>query len=302
MTGKSEFLLRQLRAASSIDRLHAARLLADRILSPTELSQVQAALADEVDAWVISALRGVISAHTTGMTPGAPVEALLPEDVGSPQPQALAEARARAVVEVTHRLVHEIRPILGVLEVEAAREIPEFDESRTSQRVKRLQGLLDTIEKLGDAARPPEPTEFDLTEAIYVASRDLSHDPRRPILARNEPVNSWGDWPLICLCFSNGLKNALEATATNDGAVIINWGTTDRDSWIAILDEGSGLPPGIDRLFEEGVTLKSRKTNHGWGLAIARQAISSAGGDLSLRPRHVGAAFEIRWPVREGRM
>ena len=99
---------------------------------------------------------------------------------------------------------------------------------------------------------------------------------------------------LIQIIFCNAVRNAIEAT-TEAGAlnpVVVNWGTTDRDFWIVVLDDGPGIPIGLSRAFDIGTTTK--KEHLGMGLALARQAALSLNGKISLSPRNgKGARFEF---------
>ena len=57
----------------------------------------------------------------------------------------------------------------------------------------------------------------------------------------------------------------------------------------------------VDKAFEVGVTTKPKADHLGMGLAIARRAAHSLGGQVSLSPREGGgASFELRWPGRVG--
>ena len=68
-----------------------------------------------------------------------------------------------------------------------------------------------------------------------------------------------------------------------------------------VLDEGCGLPTGLDRLTAPGTSTKSKDQGHlGMGLPIAQRAIESMQGSFRLTPRSgAGASCEIRWP-RDG--
>jgi C4-dicarboxylate-specific signal transduction histidine kinase len=107
---------------------------------------------------------------------------------------------------------------------------------------------------------------------------------------------------LLLLIVSNGLRNAAEAVqligSESPHSIAINWGTTDRDYWVAIMDDGCGLPKGTSALFEIGTTTKDKNVHLGMGLAIAKRAASSLGGSLTLNPRSTGGTtFELRWPI-----
>jgi len=104
----------------------------------------------------------------------------------------------------------------------------------------------------------------------------------------------------------NGVRNAIDSTielnraAPPDspiGRILVTWGDDDRSLWVVVLDRGVGLPPGFYEAFEIGTTTKSKETHLGMGLAIARRAARSIGGEVSLTPRaESGASFELTWP------
>ena len=109
-----------------------------------------------------------------------------------------------------------------------------------------------------------------------------------------------GDKGLISICFSNGLRNAVDATEALDANdarfpdITVNWGVTDVDHWIAIVDCGVGFRGNVSRAFDIGST---NKPGHlGMGLATAQQAMISLSGSVSLIPGDRGLRFEMRWP------
>jgi len=76
--------------------------------------------------------------------------------------------------------------------------------------------------------------------------------------------------------------------------VTISWGDTDVDYWLAVVDHGGGLTGPIETAFEIGNSTK--KDHIGFGLAIARQAVETMIGSLSLEPaKHGGALYTARW-------
>ena len=78
--------------------------------------------------------------------------------------------------------------------------------------------------------------------------------------------------------------------------VVINWGVTGRDSWIAVIDRGVGLPDGSSRMTEPGVTTKAKGFHMGMGLAVALMALENMDGILTHRPREEGGVVaEMRW-------
>jgi signal transduction histidine kinase len=163
----------------------------------------------------------------------------------------------------------------------------------------RLQELLTAIDKLGQATSAPVYKEFNLAELlerIVISETDGSQV--KVEMAGTKPFVIVGAADLIHLVVTNAIKNALEASEGVPTAepVVINWGITDRDYWIAVLDRGRGLPPGLTKVFEIGTTTK--KDHLGMGLALARHAALTLSGKISLSPRDpAGAKFEFRWPI-----
>ena len=78
--------------------------------------------------------------------------------------------------------------------------------------------------------------------------------------------------------------------------MVMNWGTTDVDSWLTILDNGPGLSDRVRDPFQFATTTK--RAHLGVGLTITRRALSSLGGrgPSSEPPETGGALFEVRWP------
>jgi signal transduction histidine kinase len=215
------------------------------------------------------------------------------------------EIYSEAVEETAAQLVHELEPVLGILKVLARKEIPQYEKSQTYVQILRLERLLTAIDTLRRAASPPNITEFDLADVIrriadeakFSASVDISFAGPRPFIVL-------ADQSLVELALKNGVRNALESTAFVQGvksSVVITWGDTDRDYWISVLDEGIGIPAGrTGSVFEIGIT--SKKDHLGMGLALAKQAVTSLRGEITLQPRSPkGAAYKFSWPKPDRR-
>jgi signal transduction histidine kinase len=281
-----------LSANAADDRLRAARCLA-RKGSDADVPAMQVALSAETSRWVKSALRMAI-ASVKCESPSTPVE------IGAEgeEERVMEQMHAEAVEETTQRLVHEIRPILGRLDVHAASEIADYLQSKTKSEWNRLQELLVAIDKLSQAASAPIYREFDLAELLdKIITGEKSGSGITVVCAGPKPFVILGASSLVLLVIGNAIRNAVEASASlsTKEAVVVNWGVTDRDYWISVLDHGCGLPPTVQKVFEIGTTTK--KGHLGMGLALARQAALSLSGSISIAPRdQSGTRFEFRWP------
>ena len=106
------------------------------------------------------------------------------------------------------------------------------------------------------------------------------------------------DPDVLRLAIVNGLRNAVEAVGGLSGpephSVVVTWGQTDVDYWVAVRDRGPGLVGPEESAFGIGKTTK--RGHRGFGLAIARKAIETLDGACTLQPADGGGArFEVRW-------
>jgi len=278
-------------AAAPDDRLRGARCLV-RTCIPDDKITLQNALQKESNKWVKGAINKALQTLQT--------EASIPVEVGAQdeEEKIIEQITAETVEETTRRLVHEIRPILGRLDVAARSEIPNYDSSESRSQWLRLDRLLTGIDKLSHAASAPIFKEFDLPSVLAeVVSGEGG--------SRNVTIECTGPKPFIVLgaatfvelIVANAVRNAIEASEglPRTEPIVVTWGASDRDYWIGVLDRGCGLPPGSQKIFEIGSTTK--KGHSGIGLATAKQAALSMNGKISLVPReHGGVRFEFRWP------
>jgi len=282
-----------LESLSSAERLKGARLVLNQDLTGLERQRLQQLRSKESDGWVQSALdrvlaKGAANPRRSDSTPDKTDDS-----------QDLDDVRAQAIMTVAQVLLHELNPLIGDVEEAAAEDVTDYEHSETERELRRVKDLLRTISRYETAAHAPRYVEFDLTDAV---GRELRHARSSQVklrTGRSDPVVTSGDWEQLRLAFVNGLRNAIEASADDQQPVVVNWGVTDKDAWISVLDEGVGLPPGFDAAYDAGTTTKSKETNQGWGLAIALRAIESHRGRLQLRPRTPrGTVFTMRWPTR----
>lgn len=286
-----ESALRLLNSAAVDDRVRGARFFA-KYATETDASVLQSLLNRESNRWVKVALRKGI--QLTGIGPHY-IPAV--ENGASEDDKVIEQIHSEAVEETTLRLVHELRPIVGRLDLAASQEIANYESSRTKAEWQHLQKMLSAIDKLSKAASSPMLKEFDLSTAIDEIVQAESLNKKIVIqCAGPRPCLAMSSSELVELVLSNAVRNAIEASETVESTkVVITWDATDLDYWVSVLDRGCGLPPGADRVYDFGTTTK--RGHLGVGLALARQAAVSLAGNIMLTAREGGGVnFEFRWP------
>lgn len=238
---------------------------------------------------------------------GAALEAL---NAGRPKVAEPDEDQARAIYEeaslratrtVTERILHQLNPLIGDIEQAAKAEVSPYDGSKIQVAIGQIQLQAEAIVKLYNASKPASVEEFDLAAAIRnCLPNDLEHHRCRVSFAGSQPTMVQGDPALIAVAVTNTLRNAIEASvslATKDykPPIIVNWGTTDRENWISIIDEGIGFDGNISGAFEIG---SSTKGHVGHGLPAAKAAMLSLSGKVEMIPHEEkGCSINIAWPV-----
>lgn len=283
------------------ERLKAARHLA-RNASPDHLPQLQRARQVENVSYVKRSLDVAIG-RCRNICPEVKHD---PSDEFSISQSVQREIRAKAVLEVAGMLLHEIASPLGLARDAARREVHEFADSETRRHLDRIFRIVKGIEKLKCAATAPKPQEFDLAQLVREvvaqetceANIGISMCGMAPLMIRSDPT-------LVGLSLSNGVRNAVEAVAASCGeplaagadtnAIIVNWGQTDVEYWIVVIDRGPGLVGTTESAFDIGRT--NKRGHSGFGLAIVRQAMETLGGVANLLPAATGGGmrFELRW-------
>jgi signal transduction histidine kinase len=273
-------------------RLEAARMLSELTNCPP-LADVRRLRKAEPDSWVRAALDRALARWeaATGV-----------EDVGESWISVagaieLEDVRAQAIESVTQTLIHEIRGLLRELALSARADLgTAFEDSSTARTLARLRDFLRTVQRLHDAAGAPRYVEFDLANLIVEEIAATGFDRQQIVATRDDTVIVRGDPELLRLALQNAMRNAVEASEATGKQVIVNCGVSMSKAWIVVLDEGIGLPDAAEKVWQPGVTKKSKENHFGWGLPIAQRAVHSLGGTIKLFPReHGGTACEIRW-------
>lgn len=289
-----EEALHGLSSDSAHERLKAARFFA-RNSDLSDLQLLRNALKAENVSYVRTGLELAIKRASNSATPSAAEtteEFEIPLDVR-------ARIRNEVTEEVAGQILHEIASPVGLIASAAAREIPDFEHSKIKRYVENLQRVFEAIEQLKGAASVPKPDEFDLAALLAeIVSEEVGDKDVEVSLHGAKPMLITSDQALVRLAVSNGIRNAIEAVVSpllqEPHAIVVIWGETDVDYWVAVLDRGPGLVGPAESAFGIGKTTK--KGHSGFGLTIARQAVETLGGTCTLQPAMEGGArFEIRW-------
>lgn len=290
-----EEALGNLRAQSAHVRGQAARTLGD-VGHRTDLPRLRKAQREETVTYVNYALQETIRrlAHEQAPAPSNDEADVVSEDVRK-------QIYSNAMEWITGFLLHEIASPIGLVRLAAKRELGErWEGSSTQKHLESVARVFEAIEVLKNAASVPRPQEFDLSALVDELLDGYQPEIRewistigsRPCLIKSDPS-------LVRMVVVNGIRNAVEAQQAaseqpNAHAVTISWGDSDVDYWLAVLDHGAGLTGPIETAFEIGSSTK--KDHIGFGLAIARQAVETMIGSLTLEPAAQGGAlYTARW-------
>lgn len=287
-------------SASAHDRFRAARAL-EGLATLEDQAVLKRAKHLESDAYVIKRLERAIQSCSKEVQFVTP-EANVLEDIN----EIIRTQRAAAIEWIAGLLLHEIGAKIGLIDLFAKNEIPDYQVSKTKRTVNALQDIFEGIAQLKTAATLPQLSEFSLA-ALLDEIVDFEAAGKNISISRvgEKPCLVVGDPRLVRLAVCNGIRNGIEAVLTlrpgddcdlpieRPPEIIISWGSTDTDHWITVIDHGPGVNDS-ERFF--GVGTSTKDGHLGFGLAIAKQAVDSLGGVIQLYASPAGGAtYEIRW-------
>ncbi|CAO1661956.1 MULTISPECIES: sensor histidine kinase [Halomonadaceae] len=290
-----EEAIKLLDTGSSHERLKAARFLADN----PEIENIIALRKARRKETVSYVKKGINLA--IDKLDNMPAEQAVNEgDETSVSQEVKKQIKSQAIEWIAGLLLHEIASPIGLVKRSAAREIDNYKESSTKAHLDNVSNIFEAIEQLKSASATPKIQNFDFFEVLngVVEEEVEKKGGGAPSLVGPRPMMILSDPTLVRLAVSNGIRNAIEAVNSlgdeRAHPVTINWGETDVDYWVSVIDEGPGLSGPMQAAFEIGRT--NKKNHSGFGLAIARQAMESLNGEVSLEPgANGGARYEARW-------
>jgi two-component system nitrogen regulation sensor histidine kinase NtrY len=243
--------------------------------------------------------------------------------------QLVSAQRMAAWGDVARRIAHEIKNPLTPIQLSAERIKRKFGaqvrdhedlEQYTDVIVRQTNDLRRIVDEFSKFARMPEPDRRDCDLAELLKGAVLLQENGQPAVrfvksVPPDPLPMELDATMIGQALTNLIKNAGEAIETLQEKGVppgfapeirVALEVTEAEVVIRIMDNGTGLPPDRERLFEPYVTTREKGT--GLGLPIVKKIIEEHGGTLALLDApvfegnaHAGALAEIRLPRSQRR-
>ncbi|MFC5286869.1 sensor histidine kinase [Actinokineospora guangxiensis] len=280
------------RLASGVpsERLEAARYLQFWAV-PADIPELRSAISAEPIQWIRGALESALarlgdeSSHKIATTTG-------PLTISGPK---VIEAEPLTRANIARALVHELGTSIASIYYNIETEWIEFDQSRTKIDLDRLKRFLESIAALAQVSESASPENFELSLlAASVAESAQRQFGIQIAVDGPSPLELNSDRGLVEIILQNALKNACEAAIANTQSPIVSlvFNRSDRETWIAVRDNGGGLPPGgATNLFQIGLTTKDGHS--GIGLPICIEAARSLSAQIFLESEAEGTRFEL---------
>lgn len=169
---------------------------------------------------------------------------------------------------------------------------------------ERMRAMIQSLLRyMRVAAREPQLTPVDLSDAVEAARRNLSSDidAAHARLAIGPLPTIDGDAELLCSLFQNLIENALKYSG-DERPVITIAALPGSAPCIAFADAGLGIPEaereGAFQLFRR-LSRDRHRAGQGAGLALCRRIVELHGGTIDIDPAcGEGLRFLIHFPER----
>ncbi len=222
--------------------------------------------------------------------------------------ESATDDRNRRLQEV----VHELRTPLAVmgtnLELASYEAEPSTGAAGYIEVARRAVGRMSrTVADLEGHGQLAVETSEDPTDLFQVASalaeenvgQGLSRGVRvRLGEGRSDVVVPQTDPAALRTAAENFMSNALRM-APRGSEIVVDWGQHQGWAWLAVTDQGAGIPPQHHaRVFErgwQGTRDRARQEGSGLGLTIARQMTEAQGGFVTVESEEGGGASFVLW-------
>ena len=212
---------------------------------------------------------------------------------------SVAERRAQDIVRARQRardLAHALKTPITALRL----QIETLPPDKAGEMMHGLSLISATVES--ELARTGASSEGASVDACAIVERLFAVIARTPdgmrIALRNH-VPPGFDVPMGTEAALEALGAIVENAARHAaGMVEVRGGSAPECRWIAISDDGPGIPEALHAAaLERGVRLDESGASHGLGLSIAREIVVASGGDLRLEAgRQGGLSVHLEWP------
>ena len=203
--------------------------------------------------------------------------------------------------EVTAAVAHDLGNLLMVASAASEMLTRRAQGDARAALTESLGHATELVERLRAVHRTPRvaAVRVSLKDALTRIEPVLSALVRGVALLEleTEPAVAWCPPTLVDRACVNLVVNARDALEECGGTIRISTGRDDGQAWLAVADDGPGIPPhALARLFERGFSTKIGE-HRGLGLHTLRRLIERAGGTLVVESApSEGTTFTVRLP------
>lgn len=217
--------------------------------------------------------------------------------------------RLTAIGQMMSSLLHDMKTPLANISGYVELLVTQQDPERRAQFAQIIDRQVDTLRNMsaeilqfasGQSAILQRPTSLHDILAEACALLHAEAERRHIELSCDERFRG----TLICdadkiqRVLVNLVKNALEAIDQH-GHVLISTYADDAHVYIAVQDDGPGIPPAIARTLFDAFVTSGKRGGTGLGLSIVRKIVEEHGAEITWHPVEPhGTAFVIAFPVQ----
>ena len=229
--------------------------------------------------------------------------------------EAANEAKSRFLANMSHEIRTPLNGVMGMAQLLARSELDERQRYYLSTLEQSGRALLAIIEDVLDISRIEagrlelDPAPLDLADILNAANSTVAAQAARKALALHTDLDPalqrWrlGDEKRIRQVLINLAGNAVKFT--EQGSVRIRIGAGRRPGTVrfSVADTGPGVCESqretiFDRFAQADDSAARAHGGAGLGLAISKELVELAGGEIGLEPASGGGAtFWFEWPM-----
>ncbi|MGE0489212.1 MAG: ATP-binding protein [Vulcanimicrobiota bacterium] len=237
-------------------------------------------------------------------------------DLRASQDQLVESSQWAAAGRLAANAAHELNTPLGAIKLSAETALafltgppPATDSlGLILKSVERCQRVTDRLLLYSRPAEARPAESFSITSVLSDSLSSLQPYLRQKRVELENQIDEdfivQGGTQDCYWALTNVIKNAIDALADDQPRRLIRLTATPQDGRLAVRvdDNGPGVAPEqAEKVFEPFFSTKKIGQGNGLGLAISRQNLRAAGGELSLEPSQLGGAcFCLSLPLEPG--